>query len=164
MPARTVWIDTRVNEAVVTGTPFAISLMGTAGASQSRFDALTLTRTIIGLDVAAVVHDSGEGSARIALGIGVASEEAFVAGTLPDPDVDNDHPTRGWVWRAQYRIWAFAADQPAIFDRRVDLDIRAQRKLENGVAYLNGVNSTQEGAAVGVQVVGFIRTLWLIMG
>ena len=98
----------------------------------------------------------------MSVGIGIASQEAFAAAALADPQTDTDFPTRGWVWRARYRVWGFAADQPAVFTRRVDLDLRSQRKLENGEAFINGFNLNQEGVSNTVVVTGLIRQLWLV--
>ena len=130
---------------------------------QTRRDRMTLLRTIIGLDVARLTHDSGEGSEQVFFGIAIATQEAFDAGaaSLPSPFVMTEFPRLPWVWRAAYRTYGFAADQPAVFNQRIDLDIRAKRKLENGQAYLNVVNTTFEGSSSVVTVSGIIRQLWL---
>ncbi len=157
-----LWIDTPMDLAVVVGTPAVLSLMTGVSATQTRFDQMTLLRTIIGIDIAHAVHDSGEGSQRVSVGIAVASQEAFAAAALPDTEIGTDFPTRGWVWRALYRVWGFAADQPAVFTRRVDLDIRAMRKLENGESYITAANVNQEGTTGTVNIVGMVRQLWLV--
>ena len=158
----TMWIDTLVNNDVASGGgQLPISLARVLPGAVPR-PQMTLTRTLIGLDIAATVHDSGEGSQLVSCGIGIGSLEAFASSIFPDPSVATDHPTRGWVWRAAYRIFAFAADQPAIFTRRLDLDIRAQRKLENGEAYLVVDNVNLEGVAITVRVSGYVRQLWIV--
>ena len=157
-----IWIDTIVNVAIASGAQSLISLMTGVSAVQPRFDRMTLLRTIVGLDIAYTVHDSGEGSQSFSVGIGVASQEAFAAGTVSDPETDTDFPTRGWVWRARYRIFGFAADQPAIFTRRVDIDLRAQRKLENGEAFIVMTNGALEGVVTAVSPLGLVRQLWLV--
>ena len=90
--------------------------------------------TLIGMDVAYAVHDSGEGSQHLDIGIGVASQDALAAGagSLPDPNAADDHPIRGWVFRARGRVFGFAADQPMVYSWRIDRDIRSRRKLDNG--------------------------------
>ena len=128
-----------------------------------RLAQMTLTRTIIGLDVAYTVHDSGEGSQLVALGAAIQADDAFgTSASTPDPGDATSFPARPWVWRAAYRIYGFAADQPTVFNRRIDLDIRAQRKLENGVSFMRINNSAQEGVASTVRVVGLVRQLWLV--
>ncbi len=161
MPRR-MWIDTNLNNTVTIGTQFLVSLMTGVSAAQTRGDQMTLQRTIIGMDLGRTVHDSGEGSELVVAGIGIASQEAFAAGTISDPLIATDFPTRGWIWRAHYRVFGFAADQPAVFTRRIDMDLRSQRKLENGEAYLAIDVVAIEGASSTVNVTGLIRQLWLV--
>ena len=159
----TLWIDSMINATVGSGGgKFELSLMTGPGPTDTRLRRMTLARTIIGLDLGYTVHDSGEGSQRLSIGIGISDQEAFAAATLPDPDVATDYPRLPWIWRSQYRLFGFAADQPTIYTRRIDLDIRSQRKLDNGVPFINGVNNNQEGVASSVEVVGIVRMLWLV--
>ena len=158
----TMWLDKRLNNDVASGGPqLSVSLARVDPTVQPR-PRMTLTRTIIGLDLAYTVHDSGEGSQLVELGIGIGSLEAFASSIFPDPSVETDFPTRGWVWRMGYRVFGFAADQPTIFTRRIDLDIRSQRKLDNGEAYLVVDNNALEGVASPVRVNGYIRQLWIV--
>ena len=159
----TVWIDSHINQTLGSGGgSFAVSLMTGFTASDTRLRRMTLLRTIIGVDVAYTVHDSGEGSQKVSLGIAVATQEAFAAAILPDPNVATDFPRLPWIWRSQYRIWGMPAGAADVFTRRLDLDIRSQRKLDNGEAFMNGVNDNQEGVAGAVDVVGIVRMLWLV--
>jgi len=158
----TIWIDTSLSDNIATGAEFEKSLMTNISSAASGLAQMTLLRTIIGIDISYATHDAGEGSQRLSIGIGVASQEAFAAAALPDPEVMSDFPTKGWVWRAAYRIWGFAADQPTIFTRRVDLDIRAKRKLDKGEAYINAFNAAQEGVTAVVNLTGIIRQLWQV--
>ena len=157
-----LWIDSAPNFTIGSGARSTASLMTGFSAGDTRFSQMTLLRTIIGLDVGATVHDFGEGSQVVSLGLGVTSQTAFTSGALPLPELVTSFPTKPWVWRAQYRVFGFAADQPTIFTRRIDLDIRAMRKLENGEAFLTVANGPLEGVAFSVDVVGFIRQLWLV--
>ncbi len=161
MPRR-MWIDTTVSLTPALGAAGSMSLITGISSTQTRGDQMTLLRTIIGLDLAHNVHDAGEGSVLTSIGIGITSQEAFSASIFPDPQTATDFPTRGWVWRAQYRTWSFAADQPAVFTRRVDLDLRSMRKLENGEAYLTVFSTLFDGAASVVSTTGLIRQLWLV--
>ena len=159
-----MWIDTSAALLLAAGGSLHKSLMTDFTRQQTRLQQMTLLRTVIGIDIGRLVHDSGEGSEMTSLGIGVASQEAFTAGvtSLPDPNIDADFPTRGWIWRARYRTYGFAADQPAVFNVRVDLDLRSQRKLENGEAFFIGHNELVNGTTSVVQVTGLIRQLWLV--
>jgi len=157
-----LWIDTDAGLSLASGAVGRLTLMTGVPAASDRFHQMTLLRTIIGIDIAYTVHDSGEGSQIVSVGIGIASQDAFAAGATAGPQTDLDFPTRGWVWRARYRVFGFAADQPAVFVRRVDLDLRSQRKLENGEGYFTGFNAANEGVATAVTISGMIRQLWLV--
>jgi len=161
---RSLWVDTVFGLTVSTNSENLTDLMGTLLENETRLSQLTLVRTIIGMDIAYVVHDSGEGSQQAGVGILVAGREAVVAGvgSLPQPDVEADFPATPWVWRARYRIFGFAADQPAVFTRRIDLDIRSQRKMANGELMLVVTNNPQEGATAAIQFTGMIRSLFLV--
>ncbi len=156
------WIDTRVELTVAVGTMQILSLMTNVTASQSR-RGWTCVRTLIGYDIAYTVHDAGEGSMNWFAGIGVASQEAFAVGqtAIANPSVETDHPTRGWMYRAAGRVFGFAADQPAVYSHRVDMDIRGKRKLDNGEMFLAVETGLNEGATTTISVDGFIRQYWL---
>ena len=158
-----LWIDTFLNNDVTIATPDSISLMTGVAAVNTRLAQMTLLRTIIGLDVGRTTHDSGEGSEVIALGIGITSQEAFAAGVLSDPNVNLDFPVRGWIWRAQYRVYGFAADDPAVHHQRIDRDIRSMRKLENGEAYMNFALGAVDGTNSTVRITGLVRMLWNVV-
>ena len=158
----TIWIDTVFDVDVASGTSRTDSLMTGVSSTQTRFDRMTLLRTIVGLDVARAVHDSGEGSEKVSLGIGVTSQEAFAAGIVADPETASDFPVKGWVWRASYRVYGFAADQPAVFNVRIDKDLRGNRKLENGEMYMATTVAALEGSNSSTTIVGIVRQLWLV--
>ena len=161
--ADTLWIDTLVDSDIGSGATATISLSGEFTTQQDiRLARLTLLRTIVRLDAAYVVHDAGEGSQRLAIGIGLAAVEAFSGATTSDPEDASEFPTRGWVWRGVYRVFGFAADQPAISVREIDLDLRSRRKIENGILFLTMNNVALEGAAASVNVLGMVRQLHLV--
>jgi hypothetical protein len=161
---RSLWVDTVFLVLVATGTQSYVDLMGSLLETETRLSRLTLVRTIIGIDIANNVHDSGEGSQQAGMGVFVISREAALAGvaSLPHPNVAADFPTLPWVYRAFYRIFGFAADDPTIFTRRVDLDIRSQRKVDNGELGIVLSNDAFEGATALVSFTGIIRCLFLV--
>jgi len=156
----TRWLDTLHEDDVASAGAHTKSLM--AGISPEVTSHWTLLRTILCHDYAYVVHDSGEGSQTLDIGIGITSQEAFAAVTLPDPSVEGDRPTRGWIYRCRHRVFGFAADQPAVNVVRIYRDIRAKRKLENGECYLILNNTANEGTTGAVNITGVTRQLWLI--
>jgi len=166
MPDRrpSLWVDTLFVVNLASGGAVVQDLMGTLLENETRLSQLTLVRTIVGIDVAYTVHDSSEGSQLGALGIFVAGREAVLAGvaSMPHPNVAADFPALPWVMRAQYRVYGFSADQAAVYDRRVDLDIRSQRKLANGELVVVFTNDAFEGIAASVSFTGMIRCLFLV--
>jgi len=162
MVGRMLWIDTLVNSDVASNGQEAVDLTVDFTSEETRLAQLTLMRSILRIDIAYTVHDSGEGSQRLSLGLGVESQEAFAAGVHPDPNVAGDFPARGWVYRGSWRVFGFAADQPAVNVARVDLDMRSRRKLENGLSFAVMDNTPMEGVAAVVRVTGWIRQLWLV--
>jgi len=161
---RSLWVDSLIDTTVVSSGEAVDDLLASLPESEARLSRLTLVRTIVGIDIAYSVHDAGEGSQRGAFGICGISREAFSAGvaSLPHPDIASDHPTLPWVVRAVYRIYGFAADQPAIFTRRVDLDIRSQRKVDNGTMVMVMTNNPVEGVTTTILFSGMVRQLYLV--
>ena len=159
-----VWTDTAGTLTAGSGGGQDFKSLAELAVTDTRYIQQTLLRTIIGLNVGLTVHDSGEGSQLVSLGIGIVSSDAYSAGltALPDPRIDADFPTRGWIWRARYRVFGFAADQPAVYTQRIDLDMRSQRKLDNGIPLFIITNENVEGAASTITVHGLIRQLWLV--
>jgi len=161
---RSLWVDTVFGLTVGSNSENLTDLMGTLLENETRLSQLTLVRTIVGIDIAYTVHDAGEGSQQAGVGILVAGREAVLAGvgSLPQPDVEADYPATPWVWRARYRVYGFAADQPAIDNRRIDLDLRSQRKMANGELMLVVTNNVQEGVATTLTFTGMVRCLFLV--
>ncbi len=163
MAMRTLWVDSAFQIGVGNGGTHLQNMLTGVTADMGRLARMTLTRTIIGLDVAYTVHDAGEGSQLVSLGCAIQSQDSFGdAAATPDPSDQGSYPTLPWVWRAAFRVYGFAADQQAVFNRRIDLDIGAQRKLANGVSFMRIENKAQEGVASTITVTGFVRQLWLV--
>ena len=161
---RSLWVDTIFNITVGNNAEVLQDLMGSLLENETRLSQLTLVRTIIGVDIAYTVHDAGEGSQQAGLGISAVSRETFAAGVtaMAQPNVEADFPALPWIMRARYRIFGFAADQPAVFVRRVDLDIRAQRKLANAMIVMVVTNNPSEGVATTLNFSGMVRCLFLV--
>ncbi len=162
MPGKMLWIDTFLTQATASASQSAQDLAAQFTSEATRLAQMTLMRMIVRLDIAYTVHDSGEGSQRVGIGFGIESQEAFAAGVHPDPLTTGDFPARGWTYRGVWRVFGFAADQPAVDVARVDFDIRARRKLENGVSFVVIDNQAVEGVASAITVLGIVRQLWLV--
>ena len=123
---------------------------------------LTLTRTLVTLTVYPSVPGAATAEQVVHYGIGLASEDAFGASVVPDPNVEFDAPPRGWVIRSS--ILVQQAITPITGSRLVDinLDVRAQRMIDNGVLYLVVNNDPVRGTPFNVRVIGWVRLLCLL--
>ena len=150
---RTFWIDRTIDVAIVSGANhLAVSLF--SAATLEAFQ-LTIVRTIVNLDIWHLRDVVGV--ERVSLGIGLASEQGFAAvDGEADPGEETQSPIRGWVWRGQYVIGGAQTELRTV---RVEKDIRAMRKLENGVYYIGLRSNNIDTASFDPHVTGMVRTL-----
>lgn len=127
----------------------------------------TVTRVIVGLQVHHDNHTSDHDAVQeLEIGIGVVSEEAFLAGqaSMPKPDITTEFPARGWLWVASYTA-AFSNSTTfgvEIYDfPRIDVDLRASRKVDRGILFLAAESRTVFGAGMILNLTGRIRALML---
>jgi len=124
----------------------------------------TVARIVVHLglfltDIVSVV----DGTVEVDLGIGVASEEAFLAGVVPDPNVESETPARGWLWRD--RLWisyGAVADRDRYWAGEVRADLRAMRKVDRGILYMVSQVSTVSGTFDPVTMIGLVRSMILV--
>ncbi len=161
----TLWADQVFSESVGAGSPGALdrSFLGlnTLNALERRIQKFTLLRTIIGIDIMPTVRDPGEGDNLLSIGIGIVSDGVSQADS-PDPADESSFPIMPWVWRARYRVYAVAVDDQNVNRVRVDLDIRAQRKLDNGRPALMTRILDFQGTPFAITITGAIRMLYLV--
>ncbi len=157
---RLFWVDTLHANEVASAGQTTINLVGSFDMEQTRLATLTVMRIIVCHDYHYTVHDAGEGSLTLDVGIGISSQEAFAAGILADPATTQDFPIRGWLYRCRHVLHGFAADQPAVDVRSVNKDLRARRKLDNGVLHLILDNTPASGVASTARITGITRVLF----
>jgi len=159
----TLWADQILSVPVAGASALNRSFLGLSALSalDRRIQRFTLIRTIVGIDIMPTVRDSGEGDQLVSIGIAVVSEETAATGS-PDPSVEDEHPLRPWVWRAQFRVFASAVDDQNVVRVRADVDLHSQRKLENGRPALLIRNVDNQGTSTPISVTGLIRMLYLI--
>jgi len=125
----------------------------------------TVDRLIVGITAHCEDPSTNEsGIARLNMGIGVATAQAFANAAAGDPPalprsgVTEDFPIRGWLWRAQYGIvYDNAADHLGVYVfPRIDLDLRASRKVDKGILYFTATNTAILGT-LDVELTGMIR-------
>ncbi len=156
MARPTDWIDTLVSLNPTTGGQDFQSLM--TGVAPVNMRGMTVIRTIISLGMISTTTAGAWGAQRMDVAIGIASQEAFAAGVLSDPQTGTDKPPRGWVWRTSKVVTQNGVGSVVVHDLMAD--IRGARKVENGELYIIANNLALEGTAFNVDVHGLVRTLY----
>jgi len=159
------WIDTHIATQLTAGGISGPDLMGEFQADRLARRGLTVTRLLVHLAFLTTTEGGSEGIMRVDCGIGVITDDAFTAAARPDPDQDLDRPARGWLWRDSFvsreTVQGTNLVSPGFFiDHHVD--IRARRRLDDGVLFLGMTNTIIAGTGHAVQVAGLIRTLVLL--
>ena len=159
MARRTHWIDTFQSAVVPDNTEAISELVGNNLAIDTM--GFTLTRTIVRLDICQATVSIGAGMQEFSIGIGVASREAYGVGAtaLPDVHVDAEEPVAGWVFRWSGIIHLNNNDPKTV---ALDLDMRSQRKIDTGKAFLKMYSVTKDGTAGSVRITGLVRCLYLL--
>ena len=154
----TAWDDTNVGSDIPTGTPAHIRLMGQGLDPEMR--GCTLIRLMPNLHLRAASPGAVSGSQMVYFGVSLVSEDAFGAGTMPNPEVTGDFPVSGWLWRdTQLVVDETLANgpMPLIEVRR---DLRSMRKLDRAALILTIFNQAQEGTTFNVRISGMVRALY----
>ena len=156
MARRREWQDFKISEVGGDATQDSVQLEG-SGEPKGK----TLVRMIIGLDVMpdGVVFGATN-SMNVSMGIGMMSEEAIASLQFPDPNVAGDNPVTGWLWRWRGTV-INGADATGSM-RRIDVDLRSQRKLMYGRPILVIDYNLNGGIDFSVEVQGMLRCLYLL--
>ncbi len=164
MPMHKEWVDLQLSSVAV-GTGASMVPLNVLADMRVEVNK-TVARLIVGLDLHHQDIDTNEsGSARMSLGVGVATQEGFDGGalTVPNPANSSEFPIHGWLWRAQYVCeFSNSATFGIEVNRfpRIDADLRASRKVDKGVLYLAAFNGAQNGS-IDIQITGVVRALML---
>ena len=159
MPRRASdWIDTLIGFTVATGAQDLTSLM--TGVAPVNVRRQTLVRTLIDLSLYSTSVAGAWGTQIAAVGIGITSQEAFAAGVVADPITAGDQPSRGWIYRNRLVVAQNGEGHPVV--HRLQADIRAARKLDDGECFIVTNNTTDLGTSFTLQAVGIVRQLWLL--
>ena len=126
---QTDWIDTIVAVNVASGSQL-LQRLTPSGFSPG----VTLTRTLLTLELQAQIPGGASGRQNVHWGIGIAAEDAFNANAVPDPQIDSEYPPRGWAVRDFTLVNQETLANGPISPRRVVYDLRGQRKLDNPFA------------------------------
>ena len=143
----TSWL-TGPAEVVAVRTTTALS--GWTTGLQILEDGVTLIRTRGSALIKLVTTAGGttDGMAG-AIGIGVASENAFGVGATAIMDPFNDSEWDGWIWHSFFHVRGALDTEGSV--QRIEIDSKAMRKIE-ALDVIYGALSTVE---TGVEVVAF---------
>jgi len=159
MPREMRWFDTNISMATLasSGGIQVRNLVGGVTIEEGR--RATVTRIILTMTSHSVTVAGAWGVSQLAFGIGIVSEDAFVAGgaAIPSPIVNAEFPPTGWLLREEVSISQNGVGGQVVFQHR--WDIRAQRKLGMGVLILQVINTAITGTAFAVGVHGQARVL-----
>ena len=158
MARATDWIDTLIDTSVAGGAQSLTSLM--TGVVPVNVRRQTLIRTILMLELFSATIAGAWGTEVLDIGIGITSQEAFAASVVADPNVANDQPSRGWIYRTRRVVAQNGIGGSVIYT--LHADIRASRKLDDGECFIVMNATDNRGTAFSVVVVGLIRQLWLL--
>ncbi len=160
MPSRraTDWIDTLLSLSAASGAQTNLSLM--TGVAPVNVRRQTLIRTLISISLTSASVAGAWGTQNADIGIGITSQEAFAAGVLADPVTANDQPSRGWIYRTRRLVAQNGIGGGVI--HYIEADIRSQRKLDDGEAFIVIDNTADLGTPFTLSITGLVRQLWLL--
>ena len=127
-------------------------------------DVKTVTRIIGDLTVFPDDRNGAIDSVQqVDVGIGVGSQEAFSAGVVPDPNVQAEYPTIGWLYiTTQVLVWNNSSGTNEVAHIPTwHFDIGSNRKVDKGVLWLAAHNTGADGSGLNVRMIGRVRSLCL---
>ena len=154
----TAWDDAEVSETLTSGATGTHELMQNVSDPEKR--GCTLVRCIINLWLVPNVPGQVEGLQQLWIGISLVSDDAFVAGALPDVDDVADYPMGGWLLRRTVVTQDMVANASNRVVTAVDLDLRAQRKMDRSTMVMSFLNQNRGGTPFTVRLVGLVRCLY----
>ena len=152
------WNDTVINQDLANNVRVDTDLMANATDAQKR--GYMAVRILLHLWYTPVAGVSADGTQRILQGIQLASEDAFAAGAVPDPNAPGEFPIGGWMYRDVVVIAAGGAVQFTNPPVEVKADLRSQRKLDRAELIFSFENNAGSGTTFGVSVQGLIRVFY----
>ncbi len=152
------WGDALIGSSLGSGAQLVIDLLGNLSEDERR--GITVVRQIIGLWMTPIPTSGVVGSMFVDVGIGVASEDAIIAGAVPDPNIGQDRPARGWLFRD--RVVVVDDADNVVFPTVIKEDSKSKRRVDSGELFLVMNNTLNSGTGFTVRVAGLIRTLYLL--
>ena len=155
----TAWDDQLIlSTALSDGVTGSVILAENVGDSEHR--GCTIVRMLIGMQFMPINPGGINGQMAVTIGIGLASDDAFSAGALPDPEVDADFPVAGWMYRDRFVVGNLTPGAGPYLVLRVEKDLRAQRKLDRSTPFMSVRPDLVNGSAFSIIESGIIRILY----
>ena len=161
MPGRRrAWADVRYGGTILASDGF---LKDDLLEEMPDTDVKTVVRIIFDLWVMVNSSEESEGENVVDLVIGVTSQEAFIAETLPDPNAVGDYPMGGWLYAGArpVSVWHPASGMVVPVNAHFKADLRAMRKVDRGVLFAYWDNLGVQGITNPLRIYGRIRSLVL---
>ena len=158
MARRAAWADRLMDDSLTNGAQLIFDLMPSLDIDERTN--ITVVRQIIDLTLTPEPTSGVVGTMRADFGIGLVSVDAQVAGAVPEPSVQTDRPSQGWLWRWRGVVLDDTTQVP--INTRVMADLRAKRRVSSGVLVMIADGTAISGTAFVVNVTGIIRTLFLL--
>ena len=155
------WADTLIDlDLVAANAQLNFDLLANA----PTVDTLTAIRLIVRLDTYPQPNTNVNGIARVHVGVGVTSLEAFGVNAVPDVDVDNEYPPRGWIYVETAGCYVnndSATGESTIIPASFRADIRSMRRVDKGKLFMAIGSNDVTGVPGTLTVVGRVRVLCL---
>ncbi len=155
---RTIWVDTFVALNIANSAQGFQSLRTGTGSAEIR--EATIVRTIYQLNLWSATVAGAFGVQEVFLGWGVATQEAFAAGVLSDPNTAGDRPVRGWMFRTTCHVSQNGVGTPIVHPCMGDS--KSMRKIDSGEPFIIANNESVTGTSFNVNIRGIIRQLYLL--
>ncbi len=155
-----MWLDRNVDRDITTNdTPVAEQLVPSGFLEE--LTGWTIIRLVVGVDLVPLVADATSlASQQNGFGIAMLSDEAVAgASAIPDPLVDSEVPPTGWMWRQSLLVRHLGTSTASM--RRIDVDLRAMRKMGYARPQLILSSTGVEGPTFTTSIRGIIRMLVL---
>jgi len=163
MARENVWFDTVLNDtSLAASAQEQVQLLPPNFDQFEQYKGMTLIRVLGKITITPVTPSGALGTQLVSAGIGIIGVEALTAGgaAVPSPEVADERPSTGWMWREQIVSQDAAGDPASMTWPQFDFDIRTGRKLMYGIPTWVISNFDVVGTSFAVRYVGIVRALF----
>ena len=156
MARRVKWEDTLLDEVISSGAGSNPTLMGSTTPNESEGE--TIIRCIGELSLFSASIAGAYGVQGLDIGVGVASQEAFAAQSLSDPNTASEEPRGGWLFRTRCTVAQNGTGTPVIYVCKFDM--RSARKIDGDELFVAFRSANVLGTSFVLRVHGIVRCLF----